>query len=156
MAKPLPNEQDLYQRIRDERITIPSVVWEEMYYYLGDYISVINLVLSYYIDRNDPIPVEAANKILEYTRRIKEVMMRILHPEENGEGPSLHPLVRDLFTHYMGNDVHIINLCMSFYLDPRDEKPVALKDAKKVLSCTMTMHQFLDRLREATSERKGS
>ena len=151
MAKPLPNEEVLYQRIRDERILIPEHVWEEMYYYMGDYISVINLILSYYIDRNEAVPVVDARRILEYTHRIKEAMIRILHPEKTGEGPSLHPIVRDLFTHYMGNDVHIINLCVSFYLDPLDEKPVDFEDAKKVLPCTITMHQFLDRLREATS-----
>ena len=152
MAKPLPNEQVLYQRIREERIRIPLSIWEEMYCHMGDYISVINLILCYYIDRNEPVLVVDARKILEYTRRIKEAMMRILHPEEKGQGLALHPLVRDLFTHYMGNDVHIINLCVSFYLDPLDEKPVALEDAKKILPCTITMHQFLDRLREATSE----
>lgn len=155
MAKPLANEQALYQKIHDEKIQIPPAVWEEMYYHLGDYISVINLILSYHIDRQEAVPVENARKILDYTRRIKEAMTRILHPEKDGVTPGLHPVVRDLFTHYMGNDVHIINLCMSFYLDPFDEKPVELQDAQKVLPCTQTMHEFLDRLRAATSEERG-
>ncbi|MBF0122781.1 MAG: hypothetical protein HQL21_05165 [Candidatus Omnitrophica bacterium] len=150
MAKPLPNEQAVYQRIHDEKITVPLSVWEEMYCHMGDYISVINLVLSYYIDRNEPIPVVDARKILDYALRIKDTMMRILYPEENKD-LLLHPLVRDLFTHYIGNDLHIINLCVSFYLDPLDEKPLALEDAKKILPCTITMRQFLDRLREVTN-----
>jgi hypothetical protein len=156
MANPLPNEQALYQRIRDEKITISASIWEEMYYHMGDYISGINLILSYYIDRNESIPVVDAGKVLEYTRRIKEAMMRILPLPKNCEAPSLHPLVRDLFTHYMGNDVHIINLCISFYMDTGDEKPVPLEDAKKILPYTMTMRQFLDRLREATSKEEGN
>lgn len=156
MAKPLPNEQALYQRIANERIRIPSSVWEKMYAHMGESITAINLILSYYIDRLEPVPVVDAYRILTYTRRIKEDMIKILHPEKDGVGLPLHPLVRDLFTHYMGNDTHIINLCVSFYLDPLDERPVACEDAQKILPCTVSMHQFLDRLRAATSDEKGS
>lgn len=154
MARPLPNEDALYQRILEEKILVPDSVWDEMYSYLGDYISVINLILSYYIDRREAVAVADARKILDYTRLIKEVVRRILGGGESAT-PRLHPIVRDLFTHYVGNDIHIINLCVSYYLDPLDERPVALEDAQKILPCTLSVRGFLDRLRTATIKMKG-
>ena len=162
MANPLPDEEALYNKIRNEKITIPPFVWDAMYNFLGDYVSVINLLASYYVHQNQPIAIADARKILEYTRRSMDAVRKIIHPENITEDDAryqkvkteavvLHPLIREFYTHYLGNDMHIINMCVSFYLDPRGEEPVPVPDARKILNCTLSIHKFLDRLREATT-----
>lgn len=160
MAKPLPNEEALYQQIRREKIAVPSQIWDTMYHYLGDAISAVNLIVSFYIEKDEPVPLEDARRILKHTHLIKDAVDRVLHPERfdctlrqartQEESAALHPLIRDFFTHYIGNDTHMINLCTSFYLDPGDEQPIPVDDAKKILVQTLSMRKFLDRLREAT------
>ena len=161
MANPLPGEEALYNKIKDEKITIPPFVWDAMYNFLGDYVSVINFLVSYYVHQNKPVAIADARKILEYTRRSMDVIRKIIHPEKitqddvrlqkvKIEAVALHPLIREFYTHYLGNDMHIINMCVSSYLDPRGEEPIPVPDARKIIDCTLSMHKFLDRLREAT------
>ena len=163
VANPLVNEQELYGQIKNDGISVHPFIWDTMYHYLGDYISVINAIATYYLEKNEPIALEDARKILEYTRKIKTAVDKILHPQTiQNENPhfekikndhlTLHPIIKEFFMHYIGNDTHIINLCVSFYLDPLGEQPVPVKDAQKILSHTLSMRQFLDKLREATNQ----
>ncbi len=162
MANPIPNETELYERIKREQIHIHPLIWDVMYHYLGDYISVINLIASFYIEQNVPMPLRDARMILAFTHRIKDVVDKILHPttilEEDGQldkikgkNISLHPIIKEFFTHYISNDTYGINLCVSFYLDPLDEQPILVEDVKKILEYTSSMREFLERLREVTS-----
>lgn len=167
MANPLTNERELYAQIEQERIGIHPFVWDTMYHYLGDYISAINLIASYYIAKDEPIPLGEARKILEYTRLIRVAIEKVLHPETIQNDQSeferikkdnmiLHPVIKEFFMHYVGNDTHVINLCVSLYLDPLDESPIPVEDAQKILARSNSMREFLDRLREATAVNAGS
>ncbi|MBF0570579.1 MAG: hypothetical protein HQL12_01785 [Candidatus Omnitrophica bacterium] len=162
MAKPLPNEDALYERIRDEKITIPPFIWDAMYNLLGDSVSFINFQVSYYLDQNKPIPVEDSRKILDYVMRSVEIVRKIICPERitdkdaslqkvKREGTILNPLIREFYTHYLGNDLHIMGLCVQYYLDPAGERPIPVADARKILDATLSMRKFLNRLRQATS-----
>jgi hypothetical protein len=177
MAKALPNEQGLYDRIKNEKITVPLWIWDLMYRYLGDDISAIAQITLSYWRYNEPIAIEAAKRILGHTKRINATVEKILHPARPGpqaptsrragekigedsdgfEGlkdndTALHPVIHELFFHYIGNDVYGINMIIGFHLDPRDTNPVPQEDAQKILNKTSTMKQFLDRLREATQQ----
>jgi hypothetical protein len=166
VANPLPNEAGLYQQIQDEKISVHPLIWDTMYHYLGDYVSAINLIAFLSVEKNEPLNIADARKILEYTNRIKDAVDKILHPDKiaDAEGlmgrlkngnMALHPLIKEFFTHYVGNDTYIINMCVSFYLDPLDEQPVPVKDTQKILACTKSMRDFLDKLRQATEQNKG-
>ena len=166
MANPLPHEKELYDKIKQDGITIDPFIWDTMYHYLGDYISSINAIATLYIVKNELIPIGDARKILGYTRKIKGVVDKIINPEtiinegerfekiKNGH-MTLHPIIVEFFMHYIGNDTHIINFCVSYYLDPLDEQPVPLEDANRILNHTISMRQFLDKLREATNCNQG-
>ncbi len=162
MAKPLSNEAELYQRIREEGIAVHPFVWDTMYHYLGDYVSAINLIVSLAVETGESVPLDNARRILDYTNQIKEAVDKVLHPEKilDGDGRltkirqeemALHPVIKEFFTHYIGNDTQMINFVASFYLDPMDEQPILVDDAKKILAHTVSMKNFLDRLREATA-----
>lgn len=163
MAKPLSNEQQLYNRIRDEKITVPLLIWDLMYHYVGDDISAITQIVLTFWRVNESIPVEDARKIKEHTVRINETVNKILHPEKikneaeqlpelRNSNMKLHPVIHELFFHYIGNDVYGINLIVGFHLDPMDIHPIPVEDAQKILDKTVTMKQFMDRLREATHQ----
>lgn len=163
MAKALPHEQELYDKIKNEKITVPLWIWDLMYRYLGDDITAITQIVLSYWRYNEPVAVEAAGKIMDHTKRINAVVEKILHPEKNAEDmegledlknnhAALHPVINELFFHYVGNDVYGINMIIGFHLDPRATNPVPRDDARKILDKTFTMMQFLDRLREATHQ----
>lgn len=166
MANPLTNEAELYEQIKSKGINVHPLIWDAMYHYLGDYISVINGISSYYIEKKEPIPLVDAQRILDYTRKIKDTVDKILHPElmEN-ENPhfeeiknhnmQLDPIIKEFFMHYIGNDTHMINFCVSYYLDPMGPEPIPVADAKKILNHALSMGLFLDKLREATHKTRN-
>lgn len=166
MANPLPNEQELYEKIKSENIDVHPLIWDTMYHYLGDYISAITFLAFIYAEKNEPMPVIEAKKIIDYTRKIIDVVGKILHPEKivndgrsleqiRQENMQLHPIIHEFFTHYIPNDINCINFRVSYFLDPMDEQPVPIEEVKKILDCTASMRNFLDRLREATNKNKG-
>ena len=163
MANPLLNEKELYAKIKNEKITVPLPIWDLMYHYLGDEVSAITQITLSYWRYNEPVAVADAKRILDHTKKINAVVKKILHPEkdENKEGAmaelknnpaKFHPVIKELFTHYIGNDVYGINMIVGFYIDPKDENPIPVEDAKKILNKTFTLKEFMDRLREATQQ----
>jgi len=159
MANPLPNEKELYQKIKKENISISPDIWDLIYNRLGDDVTAINLLCQYYLNDNAPIPTAAANKILNYTRHIKDITNKLTvlsnkdleFPQFSGDFP-LHPVLRELFTHYIGNDVYMINLIVDCSIDPRDSLQISGENIKKILYHTRSIKDFMNRLQEATSK----
>lgn len=145
MANPLPEEKQLYQRIRDERIKVPAEVWDLIYYRVGNALSAVNLACEYYLQENEPMPIEEAKKLLNYTRAIKIVIDGVLKGK-----PALHPVIYEMFTHYIPNDTHAINLIVCDTIDPVGPQPLPLEYLKKILLYTRSSKAFMNRLREAT------
>lgn len=166
MANPHPNERELYERIKNENITVDPLIWDTLYHYLGDYISAIALSAYYFVEKNEPMPVSEAKTVIRYTRKIIEIVGKVFHPEKidgkeadlgriaHGQAP-LHPVIHEFFMHYVPNDVNCINFRVSYYLDPIDEQPVPVEEVKKILQSTDSMRQFLDKMREVTNAGKG-
>ena len=57
------------------------MLWNVIYQYIGDAVIVINLTVRYYIDHNEIIPKDEANKILVFTERLVEIIKKLKHPE---------------------------------------------------------------------------
>jgi hypothetical protein len=158
MANPLPEEEKLYIQIKEQNITIEPGIWDLIYHRLGDDITAINLLCQYYFTNKEPIPILEAEKILAYTQNIKDIVRKItmsssqdlLFPEFRGNIP-LHPIVREMFTHYIGNDVQAINFMVGDSIDSADPQPVSLEAVQRILNRTQMIRDFLERLRKATS-----
>lgn len=166
MANRHAQEEELYARIKDENITIHPLVWDTLYLYLGDYISVINFIAGLYVAKNEPVAIEDSRKILAYTMKITEIVDKLLHHEKIGNENErlekiknrrmlMHPVVLELVKHYVGNDVSRINFIVSDYLDPIDPKPILIEHAKKILDSSLSMSAFLDKFRKATQKDVG-
>jgi hypothetical protein len=163
MAQKHPDEDALYAKIKEENIKVHPYIWDMIYLYLGDEISAVTQIVFTSCHYQELLPVEDAKKILNHTKTIKIVLGQILHPEKirdghrdfqkiKNEDMTLDPVVNELFTHYIGNDVNAINMILGFYLDPKDEQPCPVDHAKKIFDKTQTMTQFLNKLREATHQ----
>jgi hypothetical protein len=163
VAKTHPQEQVLYARISEEKISIHPFVWDTLYLYLGDHISAINFIVSYYLEENTPVTIEDSRRILRYTRAMTDIVDKVLHHDKvaadnarlekiKNENMTMHPVVRELVSHYMSNDIMGINYIVSFHLDPMGEEPVPVEDAQKILNYVSSMASFLDRLRKATQQ----
>ena len=157
MANPLPNETELYEQIKNEGIAIKPDIWDLIYHRLGDDISAINLLCQYYLFSKECIPVAEAEKILTYTRDIKDVVNKLTAvSKENSPFPQfknnipLHPIIREMFTHYVGNDTYAINLMVQDSLDPLDPRPIPPEITQKIIGRTRTTAEFIEKLRQAT------
>lgn len=161
MANPLPKEAEHYQQIKDQNITIDPRVWTILYEHIGNAITVINLLASYYLDENKPIPINQAKTLLGYSEKIKNALNSILYPDKNHleddlfkqllkENINLHPIIREMLNHYIGNDAFCINLILGDSLDPSFPQDVPVASIPKIIDRTRTIGEFMDRLREAT------
>lgn len=161
MANPLPNEKELYERIKSENIVINPDIWDLLYNRIGDDLTNINLLCQYYLKNNEPIPVEEAKKILRYTRHIKDINNKItvvkvedLYFPEFGNDLPLHSVLREMLTHYIGNDVYMINLIVGDAISPLEPEELSLGSIQKILEHTRSIRIFMNRLREATMQEK--
>lgn len=157
MANPLPNEKELYEKIKNEAIFIEPGIWDLLYQRIGDDITAINLLCQYYLANQEPIPPAEAEKILTYTRDIKDTVNKLTVVSKEGypfpqftDTVPLHPIIREMFTHYIGNDVYVINLMVRDQVDPVDPQPIPEETAQKIVARLRTTREFIERLREAT------
>ena len=158
MANPLPNEKEVYERIKREKISIDSDIWDLLYHKIGDDVTAVNLLCEYYLARQESIPIKEAEKILVYTRDIRDIIKKITmnSPQdfpfpEFKENIPLHSIIRDMFTHYIGNDVHAINFMVCDTIDPIEPRPLSCEIIQKILNRTRAIREFMERLRQATS-----
>lgn len=157
MANPLADEKEIYERIRAEKMVIARDIWQVIYYRLGDDLSAVNLLCEYYVTNNEPMPVEEIKKILVYTADIKDIISEItvashedVHFPKFKESVPLNPVIRHMFTHYIGNDVYMINLIVGDAIDPLFPQDLCVELTRKILEHTHAIKDFMDKLREAT------
>lgn len=158
MANPLNNESELYEQIKNEKITIHPDIWDMLYNRIGDDITFINLLCQYYLNVFEPMPIHEAEKIFSYTRHIKEIVGKIVVVSKDNlafpvfaNDMLLHPIIQDMFTHYIGNDVYMINLIIGDTIDPIDPHPLSADIIQKILAYTRSIKQFMNKLQKATS-----
>ncbi|GEM_PF-905434 len=152
MANPLSNESEIYARIKKEGIHVPALIWYLIYRDFGEYLSFIEFSARKYKNRNLPIPVNDGKKILNYTVKIKEAVNEIFKLGDIDGNMALHPVIRELFDHYLSNDLNNLRTLIYTYLDPADEQPIPAERVQKIWEDAATIRRFLDRLREATGQ----
>ena len=163
MANPLPEEKEFFERIRNENITINPEIWDLLYNRIGDDLSAINLLCQCYLSEAKPVPILEAKKILNYTHHIKEITNQLTLSSQKGDFPfpefldnvPLHTILREMLTHYIGNDVYMINLIVRDSIGPLEPKDISLESTRKILSHSRTIKEFMEKLRTATSREEN-
>lgn len=79
MANPLPNEDELYERIKKEKITIHPVIWDILTHHIGNDLSLVTMPLELMLDPTHPIPLtnEKAKSMLKHAMLIKELINKL-------------------------------------------------------------------------------
>lgn len=158
MANPLPNEDELFDKIKKEKIHIDTKIWDLIYHKVADNISAINLLCSYYLNNQEDIPIKEAERIIAHCSEIAKIIREVTcvskenfpFPEVKENIP-LHPIIRELLTHHIYNDLNVIMIMVSFFTDPDMPQPLTSDTARKIITYTQAMIDFLEKLRKVTS-----
>lgn len=157
MANPLRNEAELYEQIKNENITVEPGIWDLVYHKVGDDVSAINLLCQYYLTNLQEMPIREAKKIVAYVMDAARIIDDITTTSKENfpfpqfkENIPLHPIIRDMFTHHVNNDLNIINLVVYDCIDPEETKPMPQDHISQILEHTRAIREFLEKLRQAT------
>ena len=159
MANKLPNEDALLQQLNTEKVIIPSDTWNLIYSNVEDGLSIIRLLITFYLDQNQTIPVDEIKKIVTHIGDISSVFRKLINPqiiktEDKGfikireENKSLHPIIRNMFSHYICNDVQSVNFILGDHLD--ENRPLDAAAGRLVLERVQSMQAFLVKLKMNT------
>lgn len=163
MANSLPNETQLYAELKRDNVVVPLETWDSLYSYIGEKLTAINFLVSYYQEKREGIPASELMLVRQYAAGIEAVFQKFIHPEIARVGSdhfkiirdsdrSVHKNMRILFSHYLGNDLQSINFIVSYYLDLDEPGGLPLEDGVKILDRLRMMMTFLERIRLATSQ----
>lgn len=80
-----------------------------------------------------------------------------LYKKIEDEKIEIHPLVWELISHHIGNDLHMINLILGQAVLPAkdDPKPISVENARKIYEKVISVQGFIKKLRNATRKNKG-
>ena len=159
MANKLPNEKELLEQLHQERASVPNDLWNIIYASIEDSVLVIKLLISFYQEQNKDIPPDETKKILTNIQEVSSVFRKILNPqiiktEDKGlvkikrDGGKLHPIVRDMVNHYIGNDIQAMNFLIADTIDDGNGLNHALQE--KIMGHIEDMEEFLGKLKLST------
>jgi hypothetical protein len=159
MANKLPNEKELLQQLHQERASVPNDLWNIIYSSIEDSVLIIKLIISFYQEQNKDIPIDETKKILTNIQDVSAVFRKLLNPqiiktEDKGlvkikaEGGKLHPIIRSMVNHYIGNDIQAMNFLIGDTIDDGTglNKPMQ----EKIMRHIADMEEFLGKLKLST------
>ena len=71
MANPLPEEQEIYERIKKENILIHPLVWELISHHIRNELYMINLIIGSTVLDGALLNEENARKVLKHSKAIQ-------------------------------------------------------------------------------------
>jgi hypothetical protein len=156
VANKLSNEEELFAQMREEKIVIPQAVWEEIFLGIEDRISAINLIIGYCLETSQPLPLDEIKRILGMIQDVYAVFRSRINPvvvqtQEKGlfkareEDKRVHPVLRIILSHYIGNDVLAINFILGEKVD--SQEPCGTEDCQKILGRTKSISEILEKVR---------
>lgn len=77
MANPLPNEEEIYERIKRENIIVHPIVWQLIEHHINNDLYVINLIIGSTVLDGQPLSEEDARKILKRSKEIKDFLDKL-------------------------------------------------------------------------------
>ncbi len=154
MANPLPEEKELYERIRREGIAITHEIWDFVYRRVTENTAAIILICQRWLANKEAMPVQEAERILVWTKDIKNTISAVSTPSK--ESPlfpqfqnvsSLDPIVEELIAHQFGNDIYAIELMVKDAIDYINPTPVSLEVLEKIIVHAYAISGFLEKFR---------
>ncbi|MCX5699851.1 MAG: hypothetical protein NTX01_09205 [Candidatus Omnitrophica bacterium] len=77
MANSMKNEQEIYEKIKNQNITIHPLIWELMDHHISNDLYIINIIIGSTILDGQPFTEENAKSILEHSKSIKSFLSKL-------------------------------------------------------------------------------
>lgn len=77
MANPLSNEQEIYERIKKENITVHPLIWELINHHIGNDLYMINLIIGSTVLGGESLSEENAKKVIKHSRQIQNFLDKL-------------------------------------------------------------------------------
>jgi len=77
MANPLPNEQEICERIKKENLTIHPLIWQLIEHHINNDLYMINLIIGSTVLDSEPLSEENAKKIINHSQAIKDFLDKL-------------------------------------------------------------------------------
>lgn len=74
MSNPLPNEQEIYQKIKEENIVVHPLIWQLLEHHINNDLYMINLIIGSTVLDDEPMTKDYANKIINHTQAITDFL----------------------------------------------------------------------------------
>jgi len=163
MSNPLPNEMEIYQQLKDEEVVISTKMWSYIFINIADVLFAMELELSFYLEKEECVPLEDMKKLLREVLSINRIFKQIINPGivktvdvgfviVKQESEQLHPNVRQLLSHHISNDIQAINFNLTCNLD--ESIPLSIEDNEKILIRLKNIRSVLKKIEENTSKIK--
>jgi hypothetical protein len=159
MAKTFKDYEERFQRLKDEKVILPSEIWNLIYSSVEDSLSVIRLIVESHLERKEEVPFAETQLIYDNILDVFAVFRKVLKPQliQNEdkrfikikqESRLVHKDVAALFNHYIGNDMQILCFIVGDCVDSKE--PLNEENCKKVLEHIRDMEEFLQKLKIST------
>lgn len=77
MSNPLSNEQEIYDAIKQQNISVHPLIWQLMEHHINNDVYMINLIIGSTVLDGESLNEENARKIINHTTAIKEFMDKL-------------------------------------------------------------------------------
>jgi len=77
MSNPLPHEQEIYERIIKEGITVHPLVWQLIEHHIHNDVYMINLIVGSTVLDGEPLNEEDAKKVINHGQAIKDFLDKL-------------------------------------------------------------------------------
>jgi len=136
MANPLPGEQDIRNGIRTGEYKTDPLILKALDLILSDYLVALVLDVKNYIEEKRPMEIPHARRLLEYSRSMNNIFVKVLHPQRVEETdndllkriqkdkPQMHKEIQAWLKHHIGNDSQAINFILGDFIDDGNPIPV--------------------------------
>lgn len=77
MANPMHNEQEIYEKIKKENISIHPLIWQLIDHHINNDLYMINLIIGSTVMEGESLSTENAKKILSHSDNIKGFLEKL-------------------------------------------------------------------------------
>lgn len=152
------NFKDKLAELKTKGFRIYPSVWDILYLYLADYLSVINLLCGYYLKRNMAVSVVDCEKIRDYNRKASHIIDVIIYPDKiqddeielldlKNEAPRMEKELKNFLDHYLKNRLNAIGMIIEYTIDKVDPNPLPVEHTKKIYNDSSQIISILEGIR---------
>lgn len=77
MANPLPDEDKIYEKIKQENVKVHPLVWELIKHHIGNDVFAINAIVGSTVLDGDVLKPEDAKRLLNHTHNIQDFLDKL-------------------------------------------------------------------------------